>query len=62
LEFINKLGVTSLQEFKDKFNSNPARSWDFSYGPSMAIGSGEVRLLDLAGAYATFANNGNIIR
>jgi membrane peptidoglycan carboxypeptidase len=58
LEFINKLGVTSLQEFKDKFNSNPARSWDFSYGPSMAIGSGEVRLLDLAGAYATFANNG----
>lgn len=58
LEFINKLGVTSLQEFKDRFNSNPARNWDFSYGPSMAIGSGEVRLIDLAGAYAAFANNG----
>ncbi len=58
LEFLDKVGVTSLREYKNNYNSNPARKWDFSYGPSMAIGSGEVRLLDLAGAYASFANNG----
>lgn len=58
LEFLGKLGVNSLQEFKDAYNSNPDRKWDFSYGPAMAIGSGEVRLVDLAGAYASFANNG----
>ncbi len=58
LEFLNKTGVTSLQEYKDSYNSKPDRKWDFSYGPSMAIGSGEVRLLDLAGAFAAFANNG----
>jgi membrane peptidoglycan carboxypeptidase len=58
LDFLDKVGVTSLREFKETYNSNPARKWDFSYGPAMAIGSGEVRLLDLAGAYASFANNG----
>jgi membrane peptidoglycan carboxypeptidase len=58
LNFLDKIGVSSLREFKDRYNSNPERKWDFSYGPSMAIGSGEVRLIDLAGAYASFANNG----
>jgi membrane peptidoglycan carboxypeptidase len=58
LDFLDKVGVTSLREYKNNYNSNPERKWDFSYGPSMAIGSGEVRLLDLAGAYAAFANNG----
>jgi membrane peptidoglycan carboxypeptidase len=58
LDFLDKVGVKSLREFKNNYNSNPARKWDFSYGPAMAIGSGEVRLLDLAGAYASFANNG----
>ncbi len=58
LEFLNKVGVKSLQEYKDKYNSNPERKWDFAYGPSMALGSGEVKLLDLVGAFATFANNG----
>lgn len=58
LDFLDKVGITSLHEFKDAYNSNPARKWDFSYGPSMAIGSGEVRLVDMAGAFAAFANNG----
>lgn len=58
LDFLDKVGIHSLREFKDAYNSNPERKWDFSYGPSMAIGSGEVRLLDLAGAYAMFPNNG----
>ncbi len=58
LDFLDKVGVTSLREYKDAYNSNPNRKWDFSYGPAMAIGSGEVRLLDLAGAYASFANDG----
>ncbi|MCC6643746.1 transglycosylase domain-containing protein, partial [Candidatus Peregrinibacteria bacterium] len=58
LEFLGKVGINSLQEYKDRYNSNPERKWDFSYGPAMAIGSGEVRLLDLADAYAMFPNNG----
>ena len=29
------------------------------YGLSLALGSGEIRLLELANAYSTFANNGN---
>lgn len=61
LDFLDKVGVTSLREFKNAYNSDPKRHWDFSYGPSMAIGSGEVRLLDLAGAYAAFANNGKFM-
>ncbi len=62
MDFLDKVGVTSLREFKNAYNSDPTRHWDFSYGPSMAIGSGEVRLLDLAGAYAAFANDGKFMK
>jgi membrane peptidoglycan carboxypeptidase len=58
LDFLDKLGVTSLREYKDTYNSNPERKWDYSFGPAMAIGSGEVRLLDQAGAFSAFANSG----
>lgn len=58
LDFLDKLGVTSLREYKEAYNSNPERKWDYSFGPAMAIGSGEVRLLDQAGAFAAFANSG----
>ena len=59
LELCDKIGLTSLREFKNNFNKDAAtRGWTFNYGWPMAIGSGEVRLLDLAGAYATLANSG----
>ncbi len=59
LDFIGKLGITSLSEFRDAFNKDAAkRGWTFYFGWPMAIGSGEVRLLDLVNAYAVFANQG----
>lgn len=45
LEMAKRLGITTL---KDASN----------YGPSLVLGAGEVPLLELTGAYATFANEG----
>lgn len=45
IDFVTKLGITTL----DKNNS---------YGYPLAIGAGEVRLLDMVTAYSTFANTG----
>ncbi len=47
LNTAGRLGLTEL-------TSRPASS----FGPSMALGTNEVSLLDLTGAYATFANQG----
>ncbi len=58
LEFLNKIGVTALQEFKDAYNSNPDRKWDYIFGPSTAIGAADVTLLQMVGGFATFANSG----
>lgn len=44
-EFAKKLGITSWDDTK-------------RYGPSMALGSLEVSMVDLATAYSTFANEG----
>lgn len=48
LEMANRLGITTLNA--------PSR-----FGLSLALGTGEVRLLDLTSAYATFANYGKKI-
>ncbi len=58
LSFLDRVGVTSLSEYKNNYNSNPDRKWDYSYGGAMAIGSGEVTLLEMAEGYATYANGG----
>jgi penicillin-binding protein 1A len=59
LNFLDKLGLQSLRKFRDDFNKDaPTRGWTFFYGWPMAIGSGEVKLVDLAGAYGALANQG----
>ena len=59
LDFIDKLGVIGLRQFRDEFNKDAAtHGWIFYYGWPMAIGSGEVKLLQLVGAYSVFANQG----
>ncbi|MBD3270772.1 hypothetical protein GF376_04555 [Candidatus Peregrinibacteria bacterium] len=58
LKFLESVGIQSLTDFKNIFNANPERTWDFSYGGAMAIGSGELKLVELASGYATFANAG----
>jgi membrane carboxypeptidase/penicillin-binding protein len=62
LELTDLLGIKSLREFRDTFNADAEeRGWTFYYGWPMAIGSGEVRLIDLVGAYSVFANGGKRI-
>lgn len=59
LDFVEKLGILNLRKFKEEFNKDAdKRGWTFFFGWPLAIGSGEVRLLDLVNAYATFANEG----
>ncbi len=59
LDFMDKIGVLTLRQFKNEFNQRAEeRGWTFHYGPAMAIGSGEVTLLELVGGYATMANGG----
>lgn len=59
LEFLDKLGIVSLRAFKDDFNLlADERGWTFNFGPPMAIGSGELSLLELVGGYAVMANGG----
>lgn len=59
LNFVEKLGLGNLKKFKEEFNKDAEkRGWTFSYGWPLAIGSGEVPLLNLVGSYAAFANNG----
>lgn len=59
LDFLDKLGITRLREFKNEFNAtSDERGWTFNYGPAVAIGSGELPLLQLVGGYAVIANGG----
>ncbi len=59
LDFLDKVGLKSLRQFRDTFNKDAAtRGWTFFYGWPMALGSGEVRMIDLVNAYAAFANGG----
>lgn len=59
LDFLDKLGITRLREFKNEFNATAdERGWTFHYGPAVAIGSGELSLLELVGGYAVIANGG----
>ncbi len=62
LDFLEKLGLGNLKKFKQDFNATALeRGWTFNFGWPMAIGSGEVRLIDLAGAYGALANGGNYV-
>ncbi|MFA5828886.1 MAG: transglycosylase domain-containing protein [Candidatus Gracilibacteria bacterium] len=58
LVFAEKLGIKSLRSYKDNFNKDLQHGWTFNYGWPMAIGSGEVSLLEMVGAYGVFANQG----
>ncbi|MBI5652442.1 MAG: PBP1A family penicillin-binding protein [Chloroflexi bacterium] len=46
IETSKKLGITTFQDPKN-------------YGPSLTLGGGDVKLIELTGAYAVFANQGN---
>lgn len=49
LDFAEKLGISTLKERN-------------RYGLSIALGGGDVKLLELTSAYGVFANDGNIVK
>lgn len=59
LDYMDKLGVNHLRKFKNEFNAiSDERGWTFHYGPALAIGSGEVPLIEMVGGYSVLANGG----
>jgi len=53
----DRVGVARLQERFHDLGMNLSAQ-DLHYGPAIALGDGEVRLIDLANAYATLARGG----
>lgn len=62
LDYLDRVGLNSIRDLKDKFNEDAEeRGWTFNYGWPLALGTGEVRLLDLATGYGVFANEGRLV-
>lgn len=57
VEVINKLGITHAIEMANRLGITSLQD-PSQYGLSLALGAGEVSLMSLTNAYATFANNG----
>lgn len=57
VEVIQKLGVTRAIEAAQEMGITSIED-NGRFGPSLVLGSGEVQLVQLAGAYAVFANEG----
>lgn len=58
LDFMGKFGFGYLKETRDKTNEGKPDNEKFYYGYPLAIGTGEVRPLDMAAGYASFGNDG----
>lgn len=56
LEFMEKMGNTSIREFRDQYSQSSGTK--YTYGASMALGTVMISPLDLAHAYSVFANLG----
>ena len=56
LEFMEKLGNTSIRKFRDEYSASSGTK--YSYGASMALGTVMISPLELAQAYSVFANLG----
>lgn len=54
INFMEKLGVTSLRDFKDEYFANYEKQ--YSYGASMSLGTGLMTPLEIAEAYSVYAN------
>ncbi len=53
------VGAQSFLQIAESFGITTFDKSSAHYGLSLALGSGEVKLLELANAYSTFANDGN---
>lgn len=58
VEVLNKLGIPQAVEMGQEMGLTTLKD-PAEYGLSLALGAGEIKLLDLTGAYAVFANGGN---
>lgn len=57
VEVLSKLGVQNAMEMAQRLGITTLKD-PSNYGLSLALGSGEVKLIDLTNAYATIANQG----
>lgn len=57
VEVLSKIGIDTGLEMAEKLGITTLNRTE-GYGLSLALGSGEVKLLELTNAYATFANQG----
>jgi membrane peptidoglycan carboxypeptidase len=60
VKVLKYVGVPAFQELARRFGVNTLDRWD-SQWLSLTLGGGEVRLLELTGAYATLARGGNYV-
>lgn len=58
VKVLKYVGVPNFQELARRFGITTLDSWDHRW-LSLTLGGGEVRLLELTGAYATLAREGN---
>lgn len=56
IDFMGKLGVTTLADFKKEYFENYGK--EYSYGASMSLWTGLVTPLEMAQAYSVYANMG----
>lgn len=56
IDWMAKLWVSSLQEFKDEYKTTYGK--EYNYGASMALGTWLMTPLELASAYSVYANMG----
>lgn len=57
VQVLNKVGITQAVEMGQRLGLSTLKD-PSEYGLSLALGAAEVKLLDLTGAYAVFANRG----
>lgn len=57
VEVMTKVGVSGALEMADRLGISTLENPD-DYGLSLVLGAGEVKLIEMAGAYAVFANQG----
>lgn len=59
---LERIGVQTLQSFLTRLGINTLQKSPEHYGLALALGAGEVRLLELAEAYAMLARGGTTLR
>lgn len=61
VQTLRRIGVGSLMEISSRFGVESLGTDPSQYGLSLTLGGGDITLLELTRAYATFANGGSLV-